>query len=97
MKIQLLSDLHMEAHPHWQATPLAGADVLVLAGDIGSYQPGSQLAGDDFGLERFSPCTAGRCRCCLCPATMSTTPWTLTSPTPACVPPVATGHPVAGT
>ena len=55
MKIQLLSDLHLEAHPHWQATPLAGADVLVLAGDIGSYQPGSQLAGDDFGLERFSP------------------------------------------
>ena len=27
----------------------------MLAGDIGSYQPGSQLAGDDFGLERFSP------------------------------------------
>lgn len=55
MKIQLLSDLHLEAHPHWQATPLPGADLLVLAGDIGSYQPGSQLAGDDFGLERFSP------------------------------------------
>jgi predicted phosphodiesterase len=55
MKIQLLSDLHLEAHPHWQATPLAGADVLVLAGDIGSYQAGSQLTGDDFGLERFSP------------------------------------------
>lgn len=55
MKIQLLSDLHLEAHPHWQATPLPGADLLVLAGDIGSYQPGSQLAGEDFGLERFSP------------------------------------------
>ncbi|WP_296509976.1 metallophosphoesterase [Rhodoferax sp.] len=55
MKIQLLSDLHLEAHPHWHATPLPDADLLVLAGDIGSYQPGSQLAGDDFGLERFSP------------------------------------------
>jgi predicted phosphodiesterase len=55
MKIQLLSDLHLEAHPHWQARPIAGADLLVLAGDIGSYQAGSQLAGEDFGLERFSP------------------------------------------
>jgi hypothetical protein len=27
----------------------------VLAGDIGSYQQGSLLTGDDFGLERFSP------------------------------------------
>lgn len=55
MKIQLLSDLHLEAQPHWQATPLAGADVLVLAGDVGSYQHGSLLSGPDFGLERFSP------------------------------------------
>jgi Icc-related predicted phosphoesterase len=34
------------------------ADILVLAGDIGSYQPGSMLVnhGDtDFGLARFSP------------------------------------------
>jgi Calcineurin-like phosphoesterase len=29
--------------------------VLVLAGDIGSYQSGSLLPGQDFGLERFSP------------------------------------------
>ena len=55
MKIQLLSDLHLEVHPHYQPTPAAGADVLVLAGDIGSYQSGSLLAGDYFGLERFSP------------------------------------------
>jgi predicted phosphodiesterase len=55
MKIQLLSDLHLEAHPHWVATPAAQADLLVLAGDIGSYQAGSLLPGQDFGLERFSP------------------------------------------
>ena len=55
MKIQLFSDLHLEVHPHYQPTPAAGADVLVLAGDIGSYQSGSLLAGDYFGLERFSP------------------------------------------
>ncbi len=55
MKIQLLSDLHLEAHPHWVAQPAPGADVLVLAGDVGSYQPGSQLADTDFGLGRFSP------------------------------------------
>lgn len=55
MKLQLLSDLHLEAHPHWVARPAPGADVLVLAGDIGSYQAGSQLADTDFGLGRFSP------------------------------------------
>ena len=54
MKIQLLSDLHLEAHPHWKATPAPGADVLVLAGDVGSYQNGSQLADADFGLGQFS-------------------------------------------
>lgn len=55
MKIQLLSDLHLETHPQWQAQPAPGADLLVLAGDIGSYQQGSLLTGTDFGLERFSP------------------------------------------
>lgn len=55
MKIQLLSDLHLEAHPHFQPEPAAGADVLVLAGDIGSYQQGGQLSDEDFGLARFSP------------------------------------------
>lgn len=55
MKIQLLSDLHLEAHPAFAPSPAPGADLLVLAGDIGSYQSGSQLADDDFGLARFSP------------------------------------------
>ena len=58
MNIQLLSDLHLESNPHFRATPLPGADVLVLAGDIGSYQNGSllsSLAINDFGLTQFSP------------------------------------------
>lgn len=55
MKLQLLSDLHLEAHPLWRAQPAAGADVLVLAGDVGSYQAGSLLADADFGLGQFSP------------------------------------------
>jgi predicted phosphodiesterase len=55
MKIQLLSDLHLEVQPHWLATPAPGAELLVLAGDIGSYQPGSLLTDEDFGLARFSP------------------------------------------
>ena len=55
MRIQLLSDLHLEAHPRFVPQPAPGADVLVLAGDIGSYQTGSQLGDDDFGLAAFSP------------------------------------------
>ena len=55
MKLQLLSDLHLEAHPHFSPSPAPGADMLVLAGDIGSYQPGSRLTDEDFGLARFSP------------------------------------------
>ncbi len=63
MNIQLLSDLHLESNPHFKATPLPGADLLVLAGDIGSYQGGSllsSLAIEDFGLARFSPLPADR-------------------------------------
>ncbi len=60
MNIQLLSDLHLETHPNFvpEVSPLA--DVLVLAGDVGSYQAGSMLADradTDFGLARFSPRT----------------------------------------
>ena len=55
VKIQLLSDLHLETQPEFQATPAPAADLLVLAGDVGSYQRNSRLPGDDFGLERFSP------------------------------------------
>ena len=58
MNIQLLSDLHLEANPDFMPSPAPGVDVLVLAGDIGSYQTGSALAtadDGDFGLARFSP------------------------------------------
>ena len=55
MKIQLLSDLHLEVHPGFVPEPAPGADLLVLAGDIGSYQSGSLLEDEDFGLARFSP------------------------------------------
>ena len=55
MKLQLLSDLHLESHPHFEVTPAPGADLLVLAGDIGSYQAGSRLGDTLYGLERFSP------------------------------------------
>lgn len=58
MKIQLLSDLHLESHPDFAPQCAPGADLLALVGDIGSYQPGSclSLRGDtDFGLARFSP------------------------------------------
>jgi predicted phosphodiesterase len=59
MNIQLLSDLHLEVHPHFVPEPAPGADVLVLAGDVGSYQEGSQLDDGDFGLARFSPLPQG--------------------------------------
>jgi len=50
-----MSDLHLEGNPRYAPRPAPGADLLVLAGDIGSYQRGSQLAGEDFGLARFAP------------------------------------------
>jgi len=63
VNIQLLSDLHLEVHPHFQAQPVPGADLLVLAGDIGSYQNNSMLSSlaiSDFGLARFSPLPVAR-------------------------------------
>ena len=38
-----------------ELVPAPDADLLVLAGDIGSYQTGSRLDEPDFGLRRFSP------------------------------------------
>jgi hypothetical protein len=55
MRIQLFSDLHLERDPHFRPRIAAGTDVVVLAGDVGSYQSGSRLDSEDFGLERFSP------------------------------------------
>ena len=58
MNIQLLSDLHLQANPQFVASPAPGAHVLVLAGDIGSYQTrrdGRVMAEPDWGLQRFSP------------------------------------------
>ena len=59
MHLQILSDLHLETHPHFRASPAPGANLLVLAGDIGSYQRGSMLPDDDYGLAQFSPQQAG--------------------------------------
>lgn len=59
MRIQLFSDLHLERYPDFQPRLAPGTDVVVLAGDIGSYQPGSLLGGDDFGLARFAPARLG--------------------------------------
>lgn len=58
MHIQLLSELHLEANPDFDATPVPGADLLVLASDIGSYQTrrdGSVKSESDWCLQRFSP------------------------------------------
>ena len=55
MRLQLISDLHLERQIHFEAVPLPEADLLILAGDVGSYQAGSELVTDDFGLGRFSP------------------------------------------
>ena len=59
MRIQIAFDLHLERYPDYTPQAAPDADVLVLAGDIGSYQPGSLLATDDFALTRFSPLQPG--------------------------------------
>jgi len=58
MRIQLFSDLHLERYSNFVPRIFPDTDVVVLAGDIGSYQSGSRLSSDDFGLERFSPLRA---------------------------------------
>lgn len=55
MRIQLFSDLHLERYPDFQPQIAPDTDVVVLAGDIGSYQSNSRLQDDDFGLGRFAP------------------------------------------
>jgi predicted phosphodiesterase len=55
MKVQLLSDLHLESHPDFLPTTSPQADLLVLAGDIASYRAGSLLTDSEYGLRRFSP------------------------------------------
>ncbi|WP_288381827.1 metallophosphoesterase [uncultured Massilia sp.] len=59
MRIQLFSDLHLERYPAFVPLIHPETDVVVLAGDIGSYQLGSRLTGEDFGLARFSPLRDG--------------------------------------
>ena len=54
MNIQLMSDLHLEVHPHFRPEPAPGADLLVLAGDIGAYQTRNQVQDADFGLSLFA-------------------------------------------
>ena len=48
MNLQLLSDLHLEADPTFAAAPAPGADLLVLAGDVGSYQTRRDGSAMDF-------------------------------------------------
>jgi predicted phosphodiesterase len=55
MRIQLFSDLHLERDPGFLPFIQPDTDVVVLAGDIGSYQARSRLPDEDFGLARFSP------------------------------------------
>lgn len=55
VRLQLISDLHLERQTDFQTTAMPGVDLLVIAGDVGSYQAGSKLVTDDFGLGRFSP------------------------------------------
>jgi hypothetical protein len=59
MRIQLFSDLHLERYPDFEPHFAPDVDVVVLAGDVGSYQSGTRLHTADFGLERFSPLRPG--------------------------------------
>src|SRR5947207_267299 len=59
MRIQLFSDLHLERDPGFEPLLHPGTDVVVLAGDIVSYQARSRLQDGDFGLARFSPLATG--------------------------------------
>jgi predicted phosphodiesterase len=59
MRIQLFSDLHLETDPGFQPRVAPDTDVVVVAGDVGSYQPRSRLETDDFGLSRFAPGSLG--------------------------------------
>ncbi|WP_332848418.1 metallophosphoesterase [Massilia sp. S19_KUP03_FR1] len=61
MRIQLFSDLHLERDPSFRPVIFPGTDVIVLAGDIGSYQSGSRLHSSDFGLELFAPALGAPC------------------------------------
>ena len=57
-----MSDLHLESQPAFRATPAPGADLLVLAGDVGSYQRTSRLPQArprDFGLAQFASAARG--------------------------------------
>lgn len=51
MRIQLISDLHWDNDPQLAPQPLAGAELLVLAGDVASRH----FRGGHFGLDYFSP------------------------------------------
>jgi hypothetical protein len=87
MNIQLLSDLHLETHPHFvpKISPLA--DALVLAGDIGSYQTGSMLFGQqdtDFGFHPAKIWLHGPYPFSLCLAIMNTTACLLKKPMQGC-------------
>src|SRR5438067_10014548 len=59
MRIQLFSDLHLERDPSFVPQVAPDTDVVVVAGDIGSYQDRSRLEGHDFGLGRFAPQALG--------------------------------------
>lgn len=59
MRLQIFSDLHLERYPDFQPRLRDDVDVIILAGDIGSYQSGSRLQTEEFGLARFSPLRPG--------------------------------------